>query len=329
MGMAGRQLAQNRAEDPDDINDWMSWRNAQARAPNSTPTPAGPQDGGLGDIIFGEIVGAGKGIAQGPLGFAQQAAFSAALANPFDRALNPPGQSAFDQVSGAANQAGGYISHVVSDPRGALQDARDALHRLHIAFDPTASSPAATPEDERARNFKIGENQGQLGFALGSLIAGSGLLAGAAGFGKMRGTLGTARYADEGFSPAQIEHLDSQYTGMGHHFWPRAGIDIGFGLKLKLPPSLSESSLNVLKPEGMTRGEFYELHHGVDPQFYGARMPKSDTGLHWSGKKLGLQKYSLPERLWYGSPAPLKAALGAPAAAAGFGNMTTSKREEP
>jgi hypothetical protein len=36
---------------------------------------------------------------------------------------------------------------------------------------------------------------------------------------------------------------------------------------------------------------------------------------NWSGKSLGLEEYGGAQRLWYGSPRPLKVAVGGTAAA--------------
>ncbi len=61
----------------------------------------------------------------------------------------------------------------------------------------------------------------------------------------------------------------------------------------------------------MSTGDFYELHFRVDPKFYGAPMPARAGGGGWSGKRLRLEKYGPLGRAWFGSPAPLKAAVGA------------------
>jgi len=117
-----------------------------------------------------------------------------------------------------------------------------------------------------------------------------------------------AKFMAIGFTRKQAEHLAKPYEGMGHHFMPR---------RWGLPKWLSESSFNVLKPKGMTQGDFYELHFKVDPQFRGARMPKR-LGPGWSGKRLGLKEYGRLGRLWHGSPRRLKA-VGGGATAAGAG----------
>lgn len=139
---------------------------------------------------------------------------------------------------------------------------------------------------------------------------GAGILIGSVGsFGKLGAAeRGTARFTSQGFSPAQAEYLASPYEGMGHHFIPR---------RAGLPTAISDSPLNVLKPNGISRGEFYELHYKVDPYFYGTRLPNSVGGT-WSGRSLGLEKYGSLGRAWYGAPTPLKVTVGG-AVAAGAG----------
>ena len=84
-----------------------------------------------------------------------------------------------------------------------------------------------------------------------------------------------------------------------------------------LPRAYSDGPFNRLAPEGMTRGDFYERHFRVDPDFYGTKLPARVGGERWRGKALGLEKYGLPGRLYYGSPAPLKARVGGLTSAAG------------
>ena len=96
------------------------------------------------------------------------------------------------------------------------------------------------------------------------------------------------------------------YDGKGHHSLipERARLPdfLGGG---PLPRAILDSPFNVVKPPGMTQGDFYELHYGVDPKFYGTKVRKG----RWSGRDLGLQRYDLPERIWYGTPNATKQAI--------------------
>ena len=118
---------------------------------------------------------------------------------------------------------------------------------------------------------------------------------------------GSAKFVSQGFNPAQAEYLAAPYpaNAMGHHFIPR---------RSGLPSLISDSPLNVLKPSGISRGDFYELHYKVDPYFFNANFPKAIGGT-WRGSSLGFEKYGAIGRVWYGSPTPLKVTVGGVAAA--------------
>ena len=81
-----------------------------------------------------------------------------------------------------------------------------------------------------------------------------------------------------------------------------------------------DGPFNVQRGEGMSRGQVYAKHFRTDDNFYGARLPTNlDGGRGWSGRRLGLERYSLPGRLWHGAPLPLKAAVGGGSAGAALG----------
>ena len=155
------------------------------------------------------------------------------------------------------------------------------------------------------RNFDIGQNQGELAFDVGSLVVG-GPAAKAVRLGRVSNVGNVEKYVAQGFGPKAAAHLAEPYPSqrMGHHFIPRSA---------ELPKSYSDSVFNVLKPKGISRGGFYELHYKVDPQYYGG----SARGESWRGRGLGLKRYGLAGRLWHGSPSPLKARVGGLGASAG------------
>src|SRR4051812_32809794 len=65
----------------------------------------------------------------------------------------------------------------------------------------------------------------------------------------------------------------------------------------------------MVKPSGMTRGDFYQLHYGVDPEMYTARLPRARGGpKSWSGKALGQKRYGPINRYAFGTPEPLQLA---------------------
>jgi hypothetical protein len=113
------------------------------------------------------------------------------------------------------------------------------------------------------------------------------------------------RYRNQGFKPAQAKYLTEPYTAQGHHFpikqWVARDCDLNWWYV--------NSRFNVLKPSGISRGRFYELHYRVDPTFHYAPFPRAIGG-GWTGNALGLQKYGTLGQWWYGTPFALKVAGG-------------------
>src|SRR5690606_27697338 len=68
-----------------------------------------------------------------------------------------------------------------------------------------------------------------------------------------------------------------------------------------------ESPFNVLRPEGVTNGQFLRTHVAVDPNYHGGKLPKSVNGGRWSAKEWGFEKYDRDRQMWHGAPGPLKA----------------------
>jgi len=95
-----------------------------------------------------------------------------------------------------------------------------------------------------------------------------------------------------------------------------------------VPPIISNSTLFLLKPPNVNTGDFFERHFQVDPHYYGGKIRKEFGGGRWSGKDLGWQKYDRLGRLWHGSPAPLKAAVGAGVVGAGAAVDQVSNGED-
>jgi hypothetical protein len=125
--------------------------------------------------------------------------------------------------------------------------------------------------------------------------------------GAAKTVAGEAKFLGQGFNRVQAGYLAEPYEGMGHHFLRR---------EWGLPEAITDSRFSVLKPPGISRGDFYGLHYQVDPTFYGAAFPQS-VGGSWSGSAIGLEKYGFFGRIWYGSPTPLKFAVGGAAATGG------------
>jgi hypothetical protein len=123
---------------------------------------------------------------------------------------------------------------------------------------------------------------------------------------------GVSKYLAQDFPLEQAEFLAEPYTKRGHHSPVAQRLFKNMPFKL-IPHNLRHGPLNTIKPKGISRGDFYELHYGLDKEFDGAGLKKDETlgqRFPWKGEKLGLRRFDLPERLWHGTPPPFKAAAG-------------------
>jgi hypothetical protein len=135
---------------------------------------------------------------------------------------------------------------------------------------------------------------------------------------------GEAKFAPQGFTKTQAEHLAAPYTGEGHHF----PITQAAAKNLGVPDAIKNHPLNVSKPEGMSQGDFYEHHYKVDPSFHGTKVPGGSQ--NWSGKTLGLEKYGPVGRAWHGTSDAAKSAAGAAAGTApAAGAMAHAQSHQP
>jgi hypothetical protein len=241
------------------------------------------------------------------------AVFGARLLNGFD----PDQQdAAWDDVSRVAGAGVGFARDAVSDPASAVARVKGGLEGwaedLSVKTDPEATPVADTFRGEVDRQFGIGLNQGGLLFDAATLPGGGAAIKGLSRMGKAARELKTVdHYVARGVSPSIAAYFVEPYTGMGHHYLPRRTRlpDIlGGG---PIPPVISESPFFLLKPEGIQRGDMYELHYRVDPHYRGGNVPRRVGNVKgWSGRKLGWEKEDALGRLWYGAPDPLKATVG-------------------
>jgi hypothetical protein len=281
---------------------------------------------------LGQAAGAQVGLATGAAkvadGIARGGLFFGRLLNPFDTYMSDPGDAAWDHVFGGIGSAIDYGRSRIENHGLIRQDLSQGWTQFRQDHDPTATAPGATPSDELKRQYGIGKNNSELLVDVASTVAGGEGLKALSLAGKAGELTGAAKWVARGFTPAQAEYLAAPYQGMGHHFWPRRGIDIpGIQNKVKLPQFMSEGPLNLKKP-GISRGDFYELHYKVDPRFYNANLPRRVGGGTWTGSRLGYDKYGQFGRIWYGSPDALKVTVGGAAATPGLLGYEISKVEE-
>lgn len=270
------------------------------------------------------VVGNASGVARGGVhavqGLADAALFARRMTDPLDLLLSAPGESAPEQlVRGEVNLAragADYVKEKASNPQSILADAKKVANQWRRDLDPSATPVAPTLKGELRRNFEIGENQGELAFNVGSLFIGGPGAEAVKGLERVANVGNVDKYLAQGFSRKGAEHLAKPYpaSNMGSHYIPRRTRLPDFLGGGRLPKSYSDGVFNVLRPEGISRGDFYELHYRVDPKFYGTKVIRGEG---WSGRRLGLEEYGPLGRLWHGSPPPLKARVGGLGASAG------------
>jgi RHS repeat-associated protein len=113
------------------------------------------------------------------------------------------------------------------------------------------------------------------------------------------------RFMSQGYTRPASEYLAKPYVGMGEHFLPRR-----WARNWGVPEFVIENRFNILKPEGISRGRFYELHYLVDEHANQFRLPQSVGGGMWRGSRLGLDKFGPANKVLYGTALELKLTAG-------------------
>lgn len=313
----------------DDTRTWTRQRNADVRAKRlASASPSRP--GGVGDLDHNDVVkgaagslaqsaGAVAGLARGGARLAQDAAgavqFTENLLDPAYGWLHG-GQPAWLPLAQSADDA---VRQGLSVARHPVQSIMAGASRANATLNPSATPAAPTATDEMRRRFGIGMNQGEVLFDIGAAaMAPEAAMTRPAVFAEDQ----VAKRMSQGMIEPKARYLAEPYEGMGHHYIPRSVIEA-----LNISKAFGDSRFNVLKPPGISRGDFYELHFRVDPDFKGARLA-DHVGEHWSGEKLGLKKDPFLVRVVRGAPPALKRALtkGALGGVAGAADIAHRER---
>lgn len=269
---------------------------------------------GQGARLAGLAPGAARGAWHTAEDISHGLNFLSRLLDPYDAESSPRGDAAWDRVFRAGKGIVDYTAKARSNPGIVANDVRTGLRRFQVKIDPAASPPASTLGGEAARNFDIGLNRGEALFDVASLLYGG---AESKGLSELERAANGADYLARGYPKGISDYFATPYTGEGHHFLPkRTKLPAWLGGG-PVPPAISNSPFFLLKPPNVSTGEFFQTHYQVDPFYRGGKVPAKFGGGGWSGKVLGWQKHDRLGRLWYGSPAPLKAAAGAGAVGAG------------
>ncbi len=276
-------------------------------------------------IPGGIAVGALQRAGEDSIGFAKTVKFANRLVNPLDPLMSPHGQAAWNQLASGTADAlyatGGVVVHPIETAKAAQRSFRG----FRLRADPSTTSPAPTFRAEVRRNVNAGRAQGQAIFDVVALAAAAAPAKVAGKLDRLRPPSGPEKYLQQGHSPAASLYLAEPYTGMGHHVISRDKKLPGWLGGGPISKVYSESRYNVLKPEGVTRGDMYELHHAVDRRFGGTWFGKSLPGETWRGSAIGLKKAGWGKQQWLGTPTPVKTRVGGGGAVTG--NVAAGDRE--
>ena len=125
-----------------------------------------------------------------------------------------------------------------------------------------------------------------------------------------------AKWKRKGFTDDMARDLAKPYNGEGHHGTFRKETSTAPRGKKRqpgpIPDSLVESDINILKPSGISKGDFYELHMSVDPTFRSATASKGLGISAYTRQMFGLENHtpSFLDRNWRGTTTEMKIIIG-------------------
>jgi hypothetical protein len=209
-----------------------------------------------------------------------------------------------------------YGRNVLANPARLADDALSGARAANRSLNPFATPSPDTATGAFGHELGIGANVGETLTNIAGLFAAPEVVGGLNAARSFAATTREANIAEmmgKGVEQDTAVYLSKPYDGRGDHaLIPRRqdsifGIKTPFLKKVPIPDWIMDSPLNVSKPRGMSQGDFYEYHYGVDPRFYGARLPRNlNGGRGWSGNRLGLERYSGLGRVWRRTPSAWK-----------------------
>lgn len=303
--MAGQQPARGRA--PGDhlkTGAWISGRNAEKTRDSLDPSHVARFVAGRAAMYANQPVGFVRGGVHTVEDLGKTAVFLSKLFNPADpfiKYVDPKYRSAHDQVANAAAGVVAYGRKVVADQGVVKRDIERAVRRANESLNPWATPMAPTIQQEIQRTTALGRNQGELQFNAVMLADGALAARGLTGLGKIP-ALADEAYLAAGISKRQLADLNKPYVRIGHH-------NVRQSWTKGLPQFIRDNPVFVVKPPGITKRAFNELHFGLDDSVYGGRLKVDRRGAKgWSGEKLGMQRYNQLDRLAFGTPYSLQLA---------------------
>lgn len=244
---------------------------------------------------------------------AKGAYFVYRLQNPLDPYLSAPGESAKEQFRRGADHLVERGKAAIANPHIVVDAIERGLDRANRNLNPSATPQGRTIAEEVQRNVRIGLNQGELAFDVASTAYGGAELKGLALLARRGRAMNAADYIKQGVPPRLAEYFATPYTQdlMGHHVIARNGDLAKWMGDGPVAKAIIESPFFVLKPKGLTKGEFFKRHYQVDSRYRGGNVPREFGGRGWSGARdLGWTKHGRLGRMWYGTTPLMKGTIG-------------------
>lgn len=265
-------------------------------------SPVARVAGGVGGYLMGLPVGAFRGGWHALEGVGHGLNFAGGLLCSQHARAN-----AWDDAQTTTHQALQYGRSVLANPARVADDALSAAKAANRSLNPFATPIPDTASGALSHELGIGANGGETLTNIAGLFAAPEVFAGVKAARTFAATreANVAKMMKQGLDEPTARYLSKPYKGQGDHavIQKKQKSVLGFEAplleKAPIPKWLMDSALNVSRPRGLSQGDFYEYHYGVDPQFYGGRLPRYlNGGKGWSGNRLGLERYSEPGRTW-------------------------------
>jgi hypothetical protein len=310
------------------------------------PTPLTPHRGFLDRLnhslparvaggVVGYVPGLFAGVARGGWhaleGVDHGLNFAGSLFFPEGRA------KAWDETKTATHNALQYGRSVAANPSRLADDAisagTTAAHSL-VPF----TTMADTGTGEIGHEFGIGMNGGETLLNVAGLFAAPEVVGGVNAARTFAATreANIAKFMGQGLDEQTARYLSKSYKGDGDHalFQKSQKSILGFKApwlkKAPIPQWFMDGPLNVSRPRGLSQGDFYEYHYGVDPNYYGGSLRRSlNGGKGWSGNRLGIERYSGPRRIWARIPPIWKDYYSGVASGEGLSMLPEDTSETP
>jgi hypothetical protein len=256
--------------------------------------------GGLVGYVPGLFAGAARGGWHALEGVGHGLNFTGSLFFPEGRA------KAWDEAKTTTQNALQYGRSVIANPSRLADDAisagRTAVHSL-VPF----TTMADTATGELGHEFGIGMNGGETLANVAGFFAAPEVVGGVNAARTFAATreANIAKFMGQGLDEQTARYLSRPYKGDGDHALIQKSQKSVLGFKTPwlrkapIPQWFMDGPLNVSRPRGLSQGDFYEYHYGVDPNYYGGSLRRSlNGGKGWSGNRLGIERYSGPKQIW-------------------------------